>query len=96
VDATVTSPQEPNQDGIVPAGEQRLAAAAPVNEWQALGAAFEGMTKAGLALTIGFSVAAAFCKLVDTGKIKVPDLLGTLARPSLTPESDKRKERHPQ
>ena len=56
------------------------------NDWQVLGDAFEGMTKAGLALTIGFSVAAAFCKLVDSGTIKVPDLLGTLARSSLTPE----------
>lgn len=73
--------------------ERRLATEAPVNDWQALGTAFEGMTKAGLALTIGFSVAAAFCKLVDTGKIKVPDLLGTLANVTLQPPQERRKDK---
>lgn len=51
----------------------------PLNEWQALGTVFEGLSKAGLALTIGFTVAAAFCKLADSGKINVSDTLATLA-----------------
>jgi hypothetical protein len=74
-------------------GDQLPATEAPpcLNDWQALGTTFEGMTKAGLALTIGFSVAAAFCRLVDTGKIKIPDLLGTLARSSLPPEPPSRR-----
>lgn len=65
--------------------------APPVNDWQALGTAFEGLTKAGLALTIGFSVAAVFCKMVDAGKVKTPDLLQTLARAALTPDAPERR-----
>lgn len=85
----------PDENRIAPQAGTRLPATeapAQLNDWQALGTAFEGMTKAGLALTIGFSVAAAFCRLVDTGKIKVPDLLGTLARTSLEPPAERRKE----
>ncbi|HEY4000938.1 MAG TPA: hypothetical protein VGO93_18870 [Candidatus Xenobia bacterium] len=44
----------------------------PQEEWQALGMAFDGMCKVGLALTVGFGVAATFCKLMESGKIKVP------------------------
>ena len=86
---------EPKSNDLAPRSGERLPATeAPpaLNDWQALSVTFEGMTKAGLALTIGFSVAAAFCKLVDTGKIRVPDLLGTLARSSLTAEPPPRRE----
>lgn len=75
------------------AANRALATEAPpaVNDWQALGTAFEGLTKAGLALTIGFSVAAVFCKMVDTGKVKTPDLLGNLARAALMPDGPERR-----
>lgn len=59
-----------------PAG---LPAEMPVNDWQAMGEAFEGLCKAGLALTVGFSVAAAFCKMMDQKKVDVPSLVNRVA-----------------
>lgn len=50
----------------------------PAEDWQVLGDTFEALGKAGLAITVGFSVAAAFCKMVDSGKIKLPNVLGML------------------
>lgn len=52
---------------------QALAPRRP-DDWQALGEAFEAMGKAGLALTIGFTVAAGVCKMAQSGKLKLPDL----------------------
>lgn len=51
----------------------------PGEDWQVLGDTFEALGKAGLAMTVGFSVAAVFCKLVDTGRIKLPNLVDLLA-----------------
>ncbi|MEW6277505.1 MAG: hypothetical protein AB1758_02700 [Candidatus Eremiobacterota bacterium] len=65
---------------ITPA-EQPNTALAPQrrpDDWQALGEAFEAMGKAGLALTIGFTVAATVCKLAQQGRLKLPDLLSFL------------------
>lgn len=44
------------------------------DDWQSLGEAFEAMGKAGLALTIGFTVAAGVCKMAQSGKLKLPDV----------------------
>lgn len=51
----------------------------PAEDWQVLGDTFEALGKAGLAMTVGFSVAAVFCKLVDGGKIKLPNLINLMA-----------------
>lgn len=51
----------------------------PLDDWAALGKAFEGMCKAGLALTVGFSVAAAFCKMMDAKDVNIPGLVNKLA-----------------
>ena len=42
------------------------------SDWEVLGETFDAMGKVGLAMTVGFTVAAAFCKLVDSGKLKIP------------------------
>lgn len=42
------------------------------NDWEVIGETFEAMGKVGLAMTVGFTVAAAFCKLVDSGKVRLP------------------------
>lgn len=63
----------------------------PEEEWRALGNAFEGMCKAGLALTIGFSVAAMFCRMVEQGKVRLPDLLHQVTRSALDAESCRRE-----
>lgn len=44
----------------------------PQTDWQILGDSFEAMGKVGLAMTVGFTVAAAFCKLIDSGRVKLP------------------------
>ncbi len=53
-------------------------------DWQILGETFEAMGKAGLALTVGFSVAAAFCKMMDSGKLQLPDFISLLSQPERT------------
>ena len=67
-------PESSSSDArIVQVQQQRaLATPQPVNDWQILGETFETMGKVGLAMTVGFSVAAAFCKMVDSGRIKLP------------------------
>lgn len=62
-------------------------------EWQAMGEVFEGMSKVGLALTVGFTVAAAFCRLVESGGARVPDLLGVVARGAWPPDRPGRRAR---
>jgi len=44
----------------------------PNDDWQILGETFEVMGKVGLALTVGFTAAAVFCRLADQRKLKVP------------------------
>lgn len=58
--------------------EQAVTRHDPSQDWQVLGDTFEALGKAGLAVTVGFSVAAAFCKMVDSGKIKLPSVLSLL------------------
>ncbi|NDD30564.1 MAG: hypothetical protein EB084_20075 [Proteobacteria bacterium] len=50
-----------------------------LDDWAAMGKAFEGMCKAGLALTVGFSVAAAFCKMMDAKNVNIPNLVNKFA-----------------
>lgn len=66
-------------------GEKSALAQRRPDDWQALGEAFEAMGKAGLALTIGFTVAAGVCKMAQSGKLKLPDFL-TLAGLGQQPE----------
>jgi hypothetical protein len=62
-----------SQEGqLVRATARPLANQQNPNDWQVLGETFEAMGKVGLAMTVGFTVAAAFCKMVNSGKIKVP------------------------
>ncbi len=77
--------------------EQRLAPktgsglpAKPVNDWQILGETFESMGKVGLALTVGFSAAAVFCKAVDSGKLKVPSVMSLMAQANTSSENEER------
>ena len=44
----------------------------PNNDWEVLGETFEAMGKVGLALTVGFTAAAVFCRWADQRKLKVP------------------------
>lgn len=57
----------------------QLAPRAQANEWESMGEAFEGLCKTGLALTVGFSVAAAFCKMMDQKKLDIPTLINRVA-----------------
>jgi len=59
----------------------------PAEDWQVLGDTFEALGKAGLAMTVGFSVAAVFCKLVDNGKIKLPNLISLMAASQAEPKA---------
>ena len=74
-------PQPPDPQALVAPENTALAPRRP-DDWQALGEAFEAMGKAGLALTIGFTVAATVCKLAQQGKLKLPDLTGMLGIPA--------------
>ena len=56
-----------------------VAGASPVDDWASMGQAFEGLCKAGLALTVGFSVAAAFCRMMDAKNADVTGVVGRLA-----------------
>lgn len=62
-----------DRDALVNQEKNALAQRRP-DDWQSLGEAFEAMGKAGLALTIGFTVAAGVCKMAQSGKLKLPDL----------------------
>ena len=42
------------------------------SDWEVLGETFEAMGKVGLALTVGFTAAAVFCRWADQRKLKVP------------------------
>ena len=64
--------QQPDPHFLVQPHPRAMMAQQPPNDWQILGETFEAMGKVGLAMTVGFSVAAAFCKLVDSGRVKVP------------------------
>ena len=57
---------------MVPSQARPLATQQNPNDWQVMGETFEVMGKIGLAMTVGFTVAAAFCKLASSGNVKVP------------------------
>ena len=42
----------------------------PNEDWQAIGDAFETMGKVGLAMTVGFTAAALFCRWADQRKLR--------------------------
>jgi hypothetical protein len=60
------------------------------DDWGEMGKAFDGMCKAGLALAVGFSVAAAFCKMMDNKNVNLPNVIQKLAGQVLHPEEEKR------
>lgn len=57
----------------------------PIDDWEAMGKAFEGLCKAGLALTVGFSVAAAFCKMMEAKNVNIPSVVNKLASAVFNP-----------
>lgn len=71
--------EKENQEKPVLASRPGALVRDSAEDWQVLGDTFEAMGKAGLAMTVGFSVAAVFCKMVDSGKIKLPNMLAMLA-----------------
>ncbi|MHB2016181.1 MAG: hypothetical protein ACYCW6_04465 [Candidatus Xenobia bacterium] len=78
----MSSENEPK--AITPRGPHSMQggfpAPTPQEEWNALGTAFEGLCKVGLALTVGFSVAAAFCRVMENNKLKVPRQVTDMAQ----------------
>lgn len=44
--------------------------APPADDWRAIGEAFETMGKVGLAMTVGFTAAAFFCRWAEQRKLK--------------------------
>ena len=77
----MSSENEPR--AITPRGPHSLQGnfvPSPQEEWNALGTAFEGLCKVGLALTVGFSVAAAFCRVMESNKLKVPKAITDMAQ----------------
>lgn len=72
-------PFEPAQSLVRPPNAGLPAHEVPLDDWAAMGKAFEGMCKAGLALTVGFSVAAAFCKMMDAKNVNIPGVVNKLA-----------------
>ncbi|MBM3461457.1 MAG: hypothetical protein FJX76_05100 [Armatimonadetes bacterium] len=81
---TNDSPRGPGK-ALTRAHQTTLAREAEINDWQAMGDAFEGLCKAGLALTVGFSVAAAFCKMMDQKKLDIPQFVNRMAGVMFTP-----------
>lgn len=77
----------PKKDRLTPSDGPQLPAR-PANDWQILGETFESMGKVGLALTVGFSAAAVFCKAVDSGKLKVPSVMSLMAQANTSSEKD--------
>ncbi|MCW5870661.1 MAG: hypothetical protein KIS61_25615 [Candidatus Eremiobacteraeota bacterium] len=61
-------PRVPAQTPAEAAVEARPAA--PSEDWQAIGEAFETMGKIGLAMTVGFTAAALFCRWAELRKLK--------------------------
>jgi hypothetical protein len=55
------------------------------NDWQVLSETFETMGKVGLAMTVGFAAAGMFCKLVDSGHVKLPSV-ASLVMPPVEPQ----------
>ena len=53
--------------------------AEPLDDWATMGQTFDGLCKAGLALTVGFSVAAAFCRMMGARNSDVSGVVGRLA-----------------
>jgi hypothetical protein len=56
----------------------------PPDDWEVLGDTFEAMGKIGLALTVGFTAAAVFCRWADQRKLKVPavaEMVDSMASP---------------
>lgn len=62
----------------VHSGPRRLQVREPhpqtVDDWEVLGDTFEAMGKVGLALTVGFTAAAVFCRWAERRKLKAPSL----------------------
>lgn len=81
------NPRSQDTNLPVPSPGQLPALRDPAEDWQVLGDTFEALGKAGLAMTVGFSVAAVFCKLVDNGKIKLPNLISLLAASQAEPKA---------
>jgi len=75
----VTRTMSDNQEKAIQPARPPQLPATEAPDWQAMGEAFEGLCKAGLALTVGFSVAAAFCKMMDTRKVDIPSLVNRMA-----------------
>jgi hypothetical protein len=50
--------------------EQMTEVSRTPSEWEAIGEAMETMGKIGLAMTVGFTAAALFCRLADQKKLK--------------------------
>lgn len=48
------------------------------DDWQVLGDTFETMGKVGLALTVGFTAAAVFCRWAERRKLKAPSVTEVL------------------
>jgi hypothetical protein len=65
----------------------------PMDDWAAMGKAFEGLCKAGLALTVGFSVAAAFCKMMDAKNVNIPGVVNKLASAVFQPGEESAPEK---
>lgn len=51
-----------------------------VDDWEVLGDTFEAMGKVGLALTVGFTAAAVFCRWAERRKLQAPSLKEVLHR----------------
>lgn len=64
-----------------------------IDDWAAMGKAFEGFCKAGLALTVGFSVAAAFCKMMDAKNVNIPNVVNKLASTVFNPHEETRNDK---
>ena len=78
-DSNSPNEQAPPRSLAHPQGAGLPAHDMQIEDWAAMGKAFEGMCKAGLALTVGFSVAAAFCKMMDAKNVDIPGMVNKLA-----------------
>lgn len=87
--ADPVNPEEQTQQSLVrPYNVGLPAHEVPIDDWAAMGKAFEGMCKAGLALTVGFSVAAAFCKMMDAKNVNIPGVVNKLANSVFNPTDE--------
>lgn len=78
----------PHGPSLRPYSSQLPAHEIPVDDWAAMGKAFDGLCKAGLALTVGFSVAAAFCKMMDAKNVNIPSVVNKLASAVFNPAAE--------